>query len=146
MTRTFTRCSRRPAVAPVMSASTWSKGTASVLRAITNTVSAAPSVASRKRPEPLPLFDITPEMIEPSEGEATKSTTRSVRQGKCPACMAPKTGLVASGVHLVWRAHSLTTWGGTPIACRTSGVAVCVAPERNPLVQHDPARCPHDRR
>jgi hypothetical protein len=93
-------------------------------------------------PQPIPLFDLP---AEAGRSEVKTPALRSVRQGKCPACKALKTGLLASGQHIVWRPHNLTTWGGTRVPCRTSGVAVCVAPERDPLLSQDPAICPHDR-
>lgn len=85
-----------------------------------------------------PLFDMD------ATDKPKRERVKSVRQAKCPHCSAVKTGLVRQGDHLVWRLHTLTTWAGTSRTCPASGVAVCVAPERVPLIPSRPARCKHD--
>lgn len=87
----------------------------------------------------VPLFD----MDVPPDSTRKKRSVKAVRQGKCPNCHAEKMGLLSSGVHLVWRSHTYRTWSGTPVTCPSSGVAVCVAPERTPLIPSDPAKCRH---
>lgn len=102
-------------------------------------------MTSDRGPEFIPLFDL-PAEPEDHAGEAgAEKSVRSVKQGNCPRCMAPKTGLVASGAHIVWRVHYLTTWSGSRIPCITSGVAACVIPEIHPLNPSKPVKCPHDR-
>lgn len=103
-------------------------------------------MSEQRRPEFIPLFDLPEDSGEPGKGEAgAAKSLRSVAQGNCPRCMAPKTGLVASGAHIVWRVHYLTTWAGSRIPCVTSGVSACDAPEVTPLKPSNPVRCPHDR-
>jgi len=96
-----------------------------------------------KGPDPpddnVPLFEIDIPVVSKDKAPAVKSA----RQGNCPCCQALKSGLLWSGNHLVWRAHTYRTWGGTAVPCPSSGVAVCVAPERHPLVSSDPAKCRH---
>ena len=89
------------------------------------------------------LFPATLGQTETEGSEERRKPVRSLRQGKCPCCTANRTGLVLVGDHLVWRWHTYVTWSGTRLLCRASGVAVCVAPERNPINPTDPARCAH---
>jgi hypothetical protein len=72
-----------------------------------------------------------------------QESIRSVAQGKCPNCTAKKTGVVRQGPHLVWRRHQYTTWSGAHIDCPSSGVALCVCPERKPLDRTNPIHCVH---
>lgn len=95
-----------------------------------------------------PLFLLPPDDDGPGDrkDENKKRVLRSVRMGKCPYCTVRLMGVIPQGEHYVWRPHSIITWGGARIACRASGVAVCLAPERIPLVPGSPIKCPHDRR
>jgi hypothetical protein len=81
----------------------------------------------------LPMFD------EPEHVAVERRTSqRAVAHGACPFCHAAKVGLLRSTSHLVWREHTYRTYSGAPIACRASGVALCVAPART-LDDYTPA-------
>jgi hypothetical protein len=83
--------------------------------------------------------------LEPSpRSRIRRRGLRSVAQGTCPVCLGSPVGQVRQGNHVVWRLHSYMMWGGTRMPCATSGVGVCVAPERNPLHPSDPVRCGHE--
>ncbi len=80
------------------------------------------------------FFDVEPMR----RAREKRPVVRSVAQGNCPECTREKVGLVRQGIHIVWREHNLTTWAGTRIACRASGVAACVLTDGT-------VRCPHER-
>jgi hypothetical protein len=101
-----------------------------------------PAMVRRQPPDPYGTGDMFD--VEPLRDTTVKrQTQKSVAQGKCPECTRPKIGLLAQGDHIVWRQHYYTTWHGTPMPCRASGVTACVAPERDPLDPSMPVRCPH---
>jgi hypothetical protein len=86
------------------------------------------------------LFDAEPlRRVRPKAQRGPKS----VAQGCCPLCMKAKIGLLAQGPHVVWRPHYYRTWKNAPVLCSASYVAVCVAPERDPLDHLNPVRCNH---
>lgn len=86
------------------------------------------------------MFDVDP--TTDSLGEAARAKApKSELHGACPTCNRRgkrneqvNTGLIRQGPHLVWRPHNITTWKGTKIPCRASGVAVCVAPDRDRII------------
>lgn len=94
-------------------------------------------------------FDDVPteELFPASDYRETRRRPKSIKssaQGNCPKCLVGKIGLVLIGSHLVWRLHNKRTWNGTAVECMASGVAVCDAPETDPLNPAKPLKCPHE--
>lgn len=87
----------------------------------------------------------TPELfeVEPTPLPRRRKGLASVAQGTCPVCLRSPLGILRQSTHLVWRQHNYRTWGDSLQVCRTSGVALCVAPECNPLNPSEPVRCDH---
>jgi hypothetical protein len=76
-------------------------------------------------------------------GKRRQKSVKSVAWGNCPGCLADKMGLVLVGRHLVWRQHTYRTWSGAAVECTSSGVSVCVAPEKTPTHAAVAVTCPH---
>lgn len=72
------------------------------------------------------LFDAVPQAVR------RLIAARVVAYGMCPECRGTgrRTGLQRQGAHLVWREHRYTTWSGTRMTCRASGVRLCALPAR----------------
>lgn len=75
-------------------------------------------------------------------GEAATRAARPLGHAHCPRCHKERAAVVLSGTHALWREHVFTTWGGCPITCGASGVALCVLPApAEPGAA--PLGCPH---
>lgn len=85
------------------------------------------------------LFNAEDYRQEKQRGQYVKS----VAQGKCPKCTREKIGLLRQGEHIVWRHHTYKTWHNVPVECPASGVAVCVLPEGEPVL-NGKLRCSHE--
>lgn len=62
--------------------------------------------------------------------EAATKPTRPIGYAPCPRCSKARAAVIHSGSHSVWKSHTLTTWGGTPLPCAASGVALCALPAK----------------
>lgn len=71
-----------------------------------------------------------PQRSSARAGEAAAKPIRPLGYAPCPRCTKAKLAVVPTGVHVVWKPHTLTTWGGTPLPCAASGVALCTLPAK----------------
>lgn len=74
--------------------------------------------------------------------EAATKRVRPIGYAPCPRCSKARAAVIHSGSHSVWKAHTLTTWGGCPLPCAASGVSLCTLPA---VVEAGaaPLSCPH---
>lgn len=91
----------------------------------------------------IPLFDDKPLRVSKSKPKNAPNTIAG--KGNCPSCTKNPATLIRIGDHFAWKEHTYRTWGNTVATCRTSGVALCIAPEpKSKPYNATPVSCPHD--
>lgn len=93
----------------------------------------------------LPLFPAPagkPPKASRAAQEGSARPARPLGHAHCPKCLKGRAAVIAEGSHTIWKPHTLTTWGGTPLPCAASGVALCTLPAK---LEPDaaPLNCPH---
>jgi hypothetical protein len=94
--------------------------------------------------ESLALFPLMAKVSKRAKGEQSKRVP-VVGWGDCPRCVDNvRVAMIRSGQHLIWREHTITTWGGAKMTCTGSLVALCdLAPGPGEVRNQGPRYCPH---
>lgn len=106
-------------------------------------------MSARKKPEidTLPMFPASvgraPRRTTTGEATTGPVRVRPIGYVRCPKCSASKVAVVLSPTHVVYKVHSFVTWGGLPLPCHASGVALCQLSPRPADPGAAPITCPH---